>query len=258
VLFQKEDAITISGGTFTHDAGRQYSRMTIDPVLVQRDTTGGAVDTLVVRSLVMESFRDSTRRLIATDSVEIVRRDLAGHAGTVTFHTTGDSILMRTVPVLWYDRTQVTGDSINLYMHARVLDRIRVMGNAFALSESDSGFAGRYDQLSGETLGMQFVKKRLNRIDVDVRATSLYFVYEDSAANGLNKTSGDRIVMRFADGKVQTIHVYGGVEGQYVPEPLVRRKVEEFHLPGYQRLDNRPRMRASDLGPARTLRDLPH
>jgi hypothetical protein len=65
-------------------------------------------------------------------------------------------------------------------------------------------------------------------------------------------------VMRFADGKVQTIHVHGGVEGQYVPEPLGRRKVEDFRLSGYQHLNNRPRMRPSDLAPARRLRDLPH
>jgi hypothetical protein len=258
VLFQKEDAITISGGRFVHDAVKQYSRMTEDPVLVQRDTSGGASDTLIVRSRVMESFRDSTRLLVATDSVEIVRHDLGGRAGTVTFHTRGDSILMRTGPVLWYEETQVTGDSINLYMRSRALDRISVMGNAFALSEGDSGFAGRFDQLSGESLGMQFTKKRLSRIDVDVRATSLYFVYEDSAANGVNKTSGDRIVMRFADGKAQSIHVHGGVEGQYFPEPLVRRKVEEYRLPGFLRREDRPRMRPSDVAPSRSLRDVPH
>jgi len=195
---------------------------------------------------------------VATDSVEIVRHDLGGRAGTVTFHTRGDSILMRTGPVLWYEETQVTGDSINLYMRSRALDRISVMGNAFALSEGDSGFAGRFDQLSGESLGMQFTKKRLSRIDVDVRATSLYFVYEDSAANGVNKTSGDRIVMRFADGKAQSIHVHGGVEGQYFPEPLVRRKVEEYRLPGFLRREDRPRMRPSDVAPSRSLRDVPH
>ena len=78
VLYQKEDAITISGGRFDHDAVRQYSRMTEAPVLVQRDTTGGTVDTLIVRSRVMESFRDSTRLMVAQDSVQIVRRDLAG------------------------------------------------------------------------------------------------------------------------------------------------------------------------------------
>ena len=43
-------------------------------------------------------------------------------------------------------------------------------------------------------------------------------------ANGMNKTSGDRIVMQFADGKAETIRVYGGVEGQYFPEPMVRRQ----------------------------------
>lgn len=257
VLYQKEDAITISGGRFVHDAVKNYSRMTEDPLLVQRDTSGGDLDTLVVRSRIMESFRDSTQLLVATDSVEIVRRDLGGRAGFVTFHTRGDSILMRTGPVLWYEETQVTGDSINLYMHSRALDRISVMGNAFALSESDSGFAGRFDQLSGESLGMQFTQKRLSRIDVDVRATSLYFVYEDSAANGVNKTSGDRIVMRFADGKAQSIHVHGGVEGQYFPEPLVRLKVEEYRLPGFLRREDRPRMRASDSAPSRLLRDLP-
>jgi hypothetical protein len=258
VLYQKEDGVTISGGRFEHDAVRQYSRMTDAPVLVQRDTTGDTVDTLVVRSRVMESFRDSTRLMVAHDSVQIVRRDLAGIAGTVTFFTRGDSILMRTGPVLWYEETQVTGDSINVYMRSRALDRIRVMGNAFALSESDTGFSGRYDQLSGESLVMQFVRKRLQRIDVEVRATSLYFVYEDSAANGINKTSGDRIVMEFADGKAESIHVYGGVEGQYFPEPMVKRRVEEYRLPGFLRLDTRPRMRATDCGSDRTLRNVPH
>jgi hypothetical protein len=258
VLYQKEDGVTISGGRFEHDAVRQYSRMTEAPVLVQRDTTGETVDTLVVRSKVMESFRDSTRLMVAHDSVQIVRRDLAGIAGTVTFYTRGDSILMRTGPVLWYEETQVTGDSINVYMRSRALERIRVMGNAFALSESDTGFVGRYDQLSGESLVMQFVRKRLQRIEVDVRATSLYFVYEDSAANGINKTSGDRIVMEFADGKAESIHVYGGVEGQYFPEPMVKLRVDEYRLPGFLRLDARPRMRASDLGSDRTLRNVPH
>ena len=257
VLYQKEDGVTISGGRFEHDAVRQYSRMTEAPVLVQRDTTGDTVDTLIVRSRVMESFRDSTRLMVAQDSVQIVRRDLAGTAGMVMFHTRGDSIRMRTSPVLWYEETQVTGDSINVTMRSRALDRITVMGNAFALSESDTAFIGRYDQLSGETLVMQFVQKRLRRIDVDVRATSLYFVYEDSAGNGINKTSGDRIVMQFADGKAETIRVYGGIEGQYFPEPMVRRRVEEYRLPGFLRLDSRPRMRASDLGPDRTLRNVP-
>lgn len=258
VLHQRADRVTISGGRFEHDGVRLFSRMTESPVLVQVDTTGETVDTLVVRALTMESYRDSTRLMIARDSVTIVRRDLAGRAGLVEFHTAGDSILMRTAPVLWYEETQVTGDSTNIYLRDRALERILVTGNAFALSTSDSAFAERFDQLSGETLTMHFAAKRLARINVDVRATSLYFVFEDSTANGVNRTSGDAIIMRFAGGQARFINVYGGVEGQYTPEQLVRRRETEFRLPGFVRHGSRPVMQAEDHGPARTLRRIPH
>jgi lipopolysaccharide export system protein LptA len=258
VLYSTEDQVTISGGHFQHDATRAYSRMTVEPVLLQKDSTAEGVDTLIVRSQVMESFRDSTQRLVASDSVKIVRSDLAGTAGSVVFFTAADSLLLRTAPVLWYAETQVTGDSINLYLRKRVLERITVMGNAFAVSRSDSQFAGRYDQLTGEWLSMTFAEKKLERIDVDIRATSIYFLYEDSAANGVNKTSGDRIVMRFAGGQAKAIHVYGGVEGQYIPEVMVGRREDEYRLPGFLWREDRPRISPADVAPYRQLRQLPH
>ncbi len=258
VLYNTPDRVTVSGGRFEHNGALSYSRMTESPVLVQHDSTAGGTDTLIVRSRIMESFRDSTRRLLASDSVQIIRSDLAGIAGSVVFFTAADSMLLRSSPVLWYGTTQVTGDSINLYLRRRALDRITVMGNAFAVSRSDSVFSGRYDQLTGDWLTMTFAEKKLDRIDVETRATSVYFLYEDSAANGLNKTSGDRILMRFAGGQANSIHVYGGVEGQYFPEPMVARREAEYRLPGFLWRENRPLIRASDSVPERRLRIFPH
>lgn len=254
VLYTRGDRVTISGGHFINDAGSGYSRMTLAPVLVQLDSTDAGIDTLVVRSRTMEAYRDTARRLVATDSVRIVRGTLAGTAGLVVFYTQGDSILLRQSPILWYEETQVTGDSINVYLDDRNLDRIVVGGNAFALSESDSLFPDRFDQLTGEWLAMTFAEKRLQRIDVESRAVSLYYLYEDSSANGLNKTSGDRIAMVFADGKASTIQVAGGVEGQYVPEPLVGRREREYDLPGFRRHASRPLPSADDTLPDRALR----
>ena len=258
VLFNTRDHVTISGGRFENDAALSYSRMTDHPVLFQQDTTGEGVDTLIVRSSVMESFRDSTRRLVARDSVKILRSDLAGTAGSVVFYTDADSILLRTAPVLWYGETQVTGDSINLYLRRRVLERISVMGNAFAVSRSDSAFPERFDQLTGDWLSMTFAEKKLHRIDVDSRATSVYFLYEDSAANGVNKTSGDRIVMRFEGGQARAIHVYGGVQGQYFPELMIDRREGEYRLPGFLWQEDRPVLHSSDIAPERQLRIFPH
>ena len=234
VVRSPADRLTIYGGRLDHDAVALYSRMTVSPLMVQIDSSGeGRFDTLQVRGLMLEAYRDSTHRLIARDSVELVRGDLAATARYACFYTAGDSILLRSAPVIWYRDTQVAGDSVNVYLRRRKLERLHVMGNALAVSRSDSLHRERYDQIAGDRLRMLFGAQGLDRTDVEGRAVSLYHLYDDTLANGLNRASGDRIVMLFAEGKAETITVYGGVEGQYVPENLVRGKEADYALPGF-------------------------
>ena len=243
VVRSPADRLTIYGGRLDHDALLLYSRMTVSPLMVQVDSAGeGRFDTLQVRGVVLESYRDSTRRLIARDSVELVRTDLAATARYACFFTVGDSILLRGAPVIWYRDTQVAGDSIDVHLKKRKLQRLHVMGDAFAVSRSDSLHPERYDQIAGDRLQMLFGTQGLSRTDVEGRAVSLYHLYDDSLANGLNRTSGDRIVMLFAGGKAETITVYGGVEGEYFPENMVRGRETEYALPGFIWRVNTPRL----------------
>jgi lipopolysaccharide export system protein LptA len=246
------DNLTIRGNHFESHKKKQYSRMTERPVLVKFDTstTSTKVDTLVVRSKMMESYRaDSAKRLIASDSVEIIRSEMASVAGRAVFFTQGDSIQLRLSPVVWYQQTQVSGDSIDVFLKNNKLDVVEVMGNSFAISQSDSVRKNRFDQITGETLRMQFGDNGLERMDVNTRAISLYHLYEDSAANGLNKTSGDRIVMLWEQKKLNSINVLGGVEGQYFPENLVQDKEHEFTLAGFNWKEVKPMIRQSDFNP---------
>jgi lipopolysaccharide export system protein LptA len=251
VVRSPADRLTIYGGRLDHDALRLYSRMTVSPLMMQVDSAGeGRFDTLQVRGVVLESYRDSTRRLIARDSVELVRTDLAATSRYACFFTAGDSMVLRGAPVIWYRDTQVAGDSINVYLKKRKLQRLLVMGSAFAVSRSDSLHPERYDQIAGDRLRMLFGTQGLSRTDVEGRAVSLYHLYDDSLANGLNRTSGDRIVMLFAEGKAETITVYGGVEGEYFPENMVRGKETDFALPGFTWRLNTPRLvRGVSSGP---------
>ncbi len=237
------DNVTITGGYVENWANRDFSRVMVHPVFMQIDTTiYGDLDTLIVRSKVMEAYRDSTQHMIAIDSVRIVRADLAARAGRADFYTKADSILLRRSPVIWYEATQVTGDSVDVLLEKRLLKLVRVMGRAFALSLSDSLHTQKVDQLSGETMNMHFAQKKLNMIDVENRSTSVYHLYEDREPNGLNKISGDRIIMEFVNGKIGSIRIYGGVEGQYFPERLVKEKEEDFHLPGFVQRTDRPQI----------------
>ncbi len=247
-IYNKQDDATIYGEHFENFAPQQFSRMTGQPSLVQFDRdVRGRIDTLVVRCRVMESYQDSMRRLVAIDSVEIVRSDLAAIGGHATFFTVGDSILLRQIPVVWYRQSQVSGDSINVYLKERALHIVAVLGNAFAISQNDTLRPRRFDQIAGDTLHMFFEEQQLKKITVDVRATSVYHLYEDSAANGLNKTSGDRLVLDFYFGKVSSIRIYGGVEGQYVPENLVQGKEMEYAIAGFNWREERPRIRQMQM-----------
>ena len=248
VVYNRTDDVTITGHHLEHWTPSQFSRMTEDPVLMKLERTeGGRSDTLVVQSLIMEAHRDSVGRLVAVDSVRFVRSDIAGKAGAAIFYTQHDSILLRGNPLLWYRETQVSGDSINIYLVRRKLNLVSVMGSALAISRSDSLFPGRYDQLAGESMRMHFADRALAKLDVRTRARSVYYVYEDSAANGLNTSSGDRVLIAFAEGRVKSISVVGGVEGQYVPENLVRDHHQEYALPGFIWREDRPRISPADI-----------
>ena len=241
-VHSRSDNATVYGERLDHDGVRSYSRITGSPFLVQLDTTDGRLDTLQVHGRVLEAFRDSSRRLIATDSVRIVRSDLAAAGNFACYYLRGDSIYLRSHPVLWYRDTQVTGDTVNIYLRKRKLERLFVGGSAFAASRDDSLRLERVDQMTGDRLTMFFGDKGLRTLWLVGRAISLYHLYDDSLANGLNKTSGDRIVMNFAEGRAESISVYGGVEGQYVPENLVAHREAEYALPGFLWRADRPRI----------------
>jgi hypothetical protein len=131
---------------------------------------------------------------------------------------------------------------MHIFLLHRKLHRVLVTGGAVAVSEGDSLHRGRFDQMVGETMQMTFEQHALRRIEVDTRAIGLYHLYDDTASNGLNKISGDRIVMQFNEGALRTIKIAGGVEGQYYPENLVHRREDQYAIPGARWRGDRPRM----------------
>jgi lipopolysaccharide export system protein LptA len=231
---------------FENDRTRGYSRWTGSPRLVQVDGGGpGTPETLRVAGVTIESFEDSVRRLVVTDSVRIFRSGLVGTAGLAVFHAGGDSLALHRQPYLWYDEgdggeNQVSGDSVTMTMRDGKADRVRVMGDAMAVTEADSIFGGRYNQLSGQEIIMYFEENRLGRIEVIATATSLYYLFEEGHPNGLNRSSGNRVSIRFSDGAIESITLTENVEGKYVPEPMVAGKEAEYNLPGFRWRSDRP------------------
>ncbi|MHB1048532.1 MAG: OstA-like protein [Bacteroidota bacterium] len=243
-IVNADNNVTMFGHYLEHFDSTRYSKITESPRLMQIDTSdAGEIDTLAVQSIVMESYDDSTKRLIATDSVMIVRGSMAARCGLVKYYTGQERIELYQKPIVWYDENQVIGDTIVLNLERNRLRTATVRTRAFVASLSDSLYPDRYNQLTGRTITMQFTDNKLNETYVERNAVSLYYLYGDSAGNGVNRTTGDYIRMKFNEGKPHTINVAKGIEGSYYPENLVRRTgVSTYNLDGFLIRKDRPRL----------------
>lgn len=240
-LFEKANAIDIYGDSLVHFEKQKYTRVMKNPRLVKIDTSAaGIIDTMVVESRIMESYQDTTDRFVAIDNVRMVKSDLSSRCGTSVYFTEKDMILLYASPVIWSGGNQITGDTINVTMEDKKLRSLRVKNRAMAVSQADTILSNRYNQLTGRELTMYFRADKLEQIDVQRSATSLYFLFDNNEPNGANKSSGDRIIIDFIGGRADKIKVIGGVQGQYLPEKMIFNNEANYNLDGFKLFENRP------------------
>ncbi|MDH7515274.1 MAG: OstA-like protein [Bacteroidota bacterium] len=253
--FTGENAV-VKADTVVHWIDRRISVFTgapvlwqIDTVTVRRDTTAGdttRIDTTSIRARRLEARRDSSNVYTALDSVEIVRGDMAGRCGEAVFLRNDSLIILRHEPVLWYGRTQGTGDSVTITLEGGEVRLLELQGHAFAHSESvpgeeeSRGPPDRYDQAKGKIIRMYFSGGELVRIVVEGTAESVYYLYEGRDLNGVRRETAERIVLEFSGGTAETVRSTGGVEGIYYPEKYVTGRENAYNLEGFAIRTDRP------------------
>jgi hypothetical protein len=152
----------------------------------------------------------------------------------------GNRIVLVGEPIVWHEGNQLTGDSIFIMVQDRRLRSVVVRGHAMAISRADSTRPQRFDQLSGRFITMMFREGKVHTIDVEQTATSLYYLYDDTTPNGMNISSGNRIIIEFEEGVTSRIRVIGGVEGDYYPEKMIERREADYNLEGFRWVRQRP------------------
>lgn len=239
--------LTIYGDELIHEGEKNYTRIIGNPLLIKVDSTqNGIEDTLFIRAKIFEVIEDSTRKLIAIDSVKIIRGDL--------FSVNNYSILYRKEnklvtykrkkdkesPVLWYTNSQLVGDSITIYLNENRLDSIEIRDHAHILSKNEN-YEFRFDQISGEKINLYFSEKGLDRTDVAIDVLSIYYMYDGETPNGVMKSSSNRAIMKFENNTVVAVSMYESVESEYHPENLVEGKELDFTLPSFIIYKNKPK-----------------
>jgi len=217
-----------------------------DSLITGSDSIRITLDTLIIKSLSMESWRDTINLFKAQDSVRIWRGTFASLNDYSVYKKSDEEIItyrrkesdMR--PVLWNEETQLTGDSITIFLKENEVQALEVVKNAFVLSPNEI-YQNRYNQISGDKLIMYFDNGDISRVKVEGSVYNVYYMYtEKEEPNGLTQSSAESASLNFSHKKINEVRMYGSPKSEYYPENMVRGKENTYALPRFNLVTNRP------------------
>ncbi|MBI5403883.1 MAG: hypothetical protein HY959_10825 [Ignavibacteriae bacterium] len=209
-------------------------------------------DTMFIYCRIMESYRNAPEYYVAKDSVDVIRDKFYSKSGLAVYSKTAekglDKMSFYIEPIIWQDNIQLTGDTIYADLkdkklrtiYAKKIDGLANSDFSFMIIQNkDSVFADRFDQVTGKDINIHFLDDKVNYIEVNKNSNSIYFMYEDRKANGVNISEGMNMIITFDSAqKVDKVRIDKKPKGQYVPEPKI--STVTLTLPGFYLRKDKP------------------
>ena len=253
VIWQDTSAgISIFSDHLDYQEATGYVKATNDegrPLM--QNTSGG--DTLYLSADILTSYSeyvtdtlgiiDTINFLIADDNVQIMRPSLQAVCDSLVYQDSDSLFLLLDDPVVWSDSSQITGDTIKIYLANDDLDKMEVYPKAFMANSADLIY---YNQISGKRIITSFEDGKLTTMDVIGNARSLYYMLDDFKAYiGVNSTECSSIRFTFSENDIKSIKFFTSPRSQILP--MRGTNHEDIKLDGFNwRFSERP-MTLADL-----------
>ncbi|MCX7874779.1 MAG: LPS export ABC transporter periplasmic protein LptC [Melioribacteraceae bacterium] len=245
-LYNSTNNISLFCDRLNDDGIKKISTIWGTPLLLRIEKTEDKADTLVVSSIKMEAYNDSTNnKLIAKENVRINQNMFSSINSNTVFYQNNDSIEIikqeedTNPPIIWYDNAQLIGDSIYIYIKNKRLKEIQLKNNSSIISENEN-YNFRYDQISGKRINIYFGNDNIELTEVFRNVLSIYYVFDDGKKNGLIKSSSETARIYFQDKEVSDVKLFGKPQSEYFPENIIEGKEKEFTIPTFKIYENRP------------------
>jgi lipopolysaccharide export system protein LptA len=192
-----------------------------------------------------------TRYLMAWHNVKIFSDSLQGVADSL-YYSSKDSIFrFFRQPVLWATGTQLTGDTILLYIKNQTADKILLNQNGLIVKEAGKNL---YNQIKGNEVTGYFAGQTLDWMHVDGNAESIYYIKDDDGGFiSVNKTLSGIINIYFRNSELHHVTFIKDPEGTMYPftqRPLDQLLLENFHW----EIKRRPKTKYELMGTVNTVK----
>lgn len=188
---------------------------------------------VIVPADTMEADPNRPRYFIAYHHVLIFSDSMQGKCDSLSYTEVDSVMRMMYNPILWSRKSQITGDTILLYLDSGKAKKVYVPNNSFVISMSGPEKAGFFDQVQGKTLTANFKNNAIHDMLVRPDAQVIQFSKDEHDAYiGVNEVNGERLKVRFKDEELDEIVFEKNVKQKMTP--LTKADLPAMKLSRYQ------------------------
>ncbi len=194
-------------------------------------------DTLKTALVVQANDKDSSiRYFIGFHNVRIFNDSLQAVSDSLHYSTIDSTFKLFGEPVVWNDKSQVTGDTLLMFTQNQKPKRLYVFNNGMIINRTKEGM---FNQIAGRTLNGYFIDGNIDYVRVKGSpAESIFYPQDDDSAYvGMNRSSGDVIDVYFVKKELNKVKFINNVDG--VLYPIKEIPADKKELKGFKWLDNR-------------------
>ncbi len=236
LLKVKEKNIEIHGHLAEHFENLNYSYVT-DSVLfvyyMKDDTLYLSSDTLKI----LHDTLDDKNDFLAYQNVLVYSSEMQMKCDSLVYSESDSSISLYGQPVIWNKASQITAKNIRFQLDDEKLSGMDLKKECLMIEKNA---IGGFNQVSGLTMKGYFKDGKLESIDVNANAKSIYFLEDDQGLiTGISQIESSFIQIVLKDKKVFKINFITEPSGVVDPPGIKAR--DQYRLEGFRwREDERP------------------
>ncbi len=195
--------------------------------VVENDSTFIHGDTLLVTG------KKEHRIIRSYNNVKIFKLDLQGKCDSLHTDQSSGITKMYFNPILWSDKSQITGDSIKLLTNKETekLDSLKILGNSFIIQQ-DSIDPENFNQIKGRNMYGQFIENKLKNLLVKGNGEAVNFNRNDEGVlETITKQYCSNIEFGLIDGEINQIKCLKMSDGKTYPPsifPEYDKRLKDF------------------------------
>ncbi len=197
-----------------------------NPKLIRYDTASAETLTIVGKTM---TYTDSIKKATVAENVVITKGKLISKCNKAHYFTETNIAWLRDKPDVVFDRSNVNGDSINLYFGKESLKKAAVYGKAkgIYIDTIPKSTDTSYTHINGDSLIITISDSgAVDSLWTYGKAHSEYYSSKDPQTK--NEADGKAMIMAFGDrGSVSTVNVAGNARSRYFIEEKDSKGINE-------------------------------